>query len=137
MIKEFNPTNQNEAIEKALAMYMETVSPSTHALVNVLNQIPEIKEDVQNGQAIRSPYIWLRVGQIFSTTVVAIALLISIPSSILTKNSKISKVENSNKVEEISEAESNPFYEVDNQIAKFEQDIHDEDYKNLINDYTL
>lgn len=111
-----NNTPDNR-IEKALAMYTETVSPSKAMLVNVLNQIPEIKElPTSDRRAIRSPYRWLAVAQLASVFLVALAVL---PSITGTKQSE------------------NPFYEVDAQIERFEQGISTEDYNRMLSDYTL
>lgn len=110
----------NNGIEKALAMYTETVSPSKDTLVCVLNQIPEIKElKASDRRAIRSPYRWLAVAQLVSVLLVAIAVYptaTKVPQQVPTDN---------------------PFYEVDAQVEQFEKGINNEDYNMMVSDYTL
>lgn len=115
-----NSNKHNNTIEEALAMYKETVSPSSGMLINVLNQIPEIKEIKTSGRAIRSPYIWRTVAQVMSVFVVAVALVY--PGSPL--------------VTSTSSQESDPFYAIDKQVDDFETKIHNEDYQNTLKDYT-
>lgn len=98
-------------------MYTETVSPSKAMLVNVLNQIPEIKElPTSDRRAIRSPYRWLAVAQLASALLVAIAVYPSMTAS---------------------QHSDNPFYEVDAQVEQFEQGINTDDYNRMLSDYTL
>lgn len=109
----------DNGIEKALAMYTETVSPSKDTLVHVLNQIPEIKESkASDRRAIRSPYRWLAFAQVLSVLLVALAVY---PSTTKVGETKI----------------DNPFYEVDAQVEQFEQNINREDYNMMMSDYTL
>ena len=111
-----NNTNDS-TIEKALAMYTETVSPSKDTLVYVLNQIPEIKElPASDRRAIRSPYRWLAFAQLVSVLVVALAVYPNTTRTMVTDN---------------------PFYEVDAQIEQFEKEIDAEDYNMMVSDYTL
>lgn len=111
----------DNGIEKALAMYTETVSPSKDTLVHVLNQIPEIKESkASDRRAIRSPYRWLAVAQLVSVLLVALAVY---PN--MTKT-QVTRVET-----------DNPFYEVDAQVEQFEKNIDAEDYNMMVSDYTL
>jgi hypothetical protein len=111
-------SNNQSTIEKALAMYTETVSPSKDTLVYVLNQIPEIKElKASDRRAIRSPYRWLAFAQVLSVLVVALAVYPNMTRS--------------------PQAE-NPFYEVDVQIEQFERGLDAEDYDMMmVSDYTL
>lgn len=98
-------------------MYTETVSPSKAMLVNVLNQIPEIKElPTSDRRAIRSPYRWLAVAQLASVFVIALAIYPNIRGA---------------------QHSDNPFYEVDAQVEAFEQRINADDYDRMISDYTL
>lgn len=111
----------DNGIEKALAMYTETVSPSKDTLVYVLNQIPEIKElKASDRRAIRSPYRWLAVAQLVSVLLVAIAVY---PSATRPVSDQVQI--------------DNPFYEVDKQVEQFEQKIDNEDYQMMTTDYTL
>lgn len=110
----------DNGIEKALAMYTETVSPSKDTLVYVLNQIPEIKElKASDRRAIRSPYRWLYVAQLVSIMLVVVAVY---PHTI--QQSKLVPTDN-------------PFYEIDAQVEQFEQRMENEDYKMMVEDYTL
>ncbi len=110
----------NNGIERALAMYTETVSPSKDTLVHVLNQIPEIKESkASDRRAIRSPYRWLAVAQVVSVLLVALAVYPNTP-----QQSQFAPSDN-------------PFYEVDAQVEQFEQTIDDEDYNRMVSGYTL
>lgn len=98
-------------------MYTETVSPSKAMLVNVLNQIPEIKElPTSDRRAIRSPYRWLAIAQLASVFLVALAIYPSISGS---------------------QHSDNPFYEIDAQVEAFEQGINADDYNRMMSDYTL
>lgn len=118
--------SSHNGIEKALAMYTETVSPSKDTLVHVLNQIPEInKIKADDRRAIRSPYRWLAFAQVVSVLVVALAVY---PNTAPTsqQGTQAFKVET-----------ENPFYEVDAQVEQFERAIDNEDYNIMVSDYTL
>lgn len=112
-----NKTNPSTIEEKALVMYVETVSPSKDNLVRILNQIPEIKEaELQDRRAIRSPYRWLAIVELASVFLIAIAVYPAL------KNPEITQ---------------NPFYAVDQQVDAFEQNINAQDEQMMLNDYTL
>jgi hypothetical protein len=111
-----------QGLAKALTMYVETVSPSRDMLVNVLNQIPEIKEFKANDRrAIRSPYIWTRVAQFVSVCAIALALYPSFFQSPTPSDTY----------------SDNPFYAIDSQVEEFEAGINEEDYQAMLVDYTL
>jgi hypothetical protein len=108
-------------IEKALAMYKESGSPSQDILVKILNQIPEIKEKTQEDRrAIRSPYIWLAVSQM--AALVAVVIIFTVPST-----------------EDMLQTlhTNDPFYTIDAQVEQFERGINEEDYAHMLVDYTL
>jgi hypothetical protein len=112
-----NKIHTNTIEEKALVMYMETVSPSKDNLVRVLNQIPEIKEtELQDRRAIRSPYRWLAIAQLASVFLIAIAVYPTLRTP---------------------EMAQNPFYAVDQQVETFEQNLNAQDEQMMLNDYTL
>lgn len=106
--------NPNKStIEQALTMYKETVSPSEKSLQVLLSQIPEQKR-IQEGRAIRSPYIWVTFTQVFTLACILLVMYpaLSVPSY-----------------------ETNPFYAVDQQIAQFEETIDEEDMTRSMLDY--
>lgn len=115
-----NHYTEEQAIAMAFAMYKETVSPPPSVLVNVLNHIPEKKKiTAEKRQAIRSPYIWHRVAQCASVFVILFAIATTLPT------------------QEPSQEKSYSFYDVDSEIASFEEKIQEEDYQMLLSDYTL
>jgi hypothetical protein len=112
-----NKINQSTTEEKALVMYVETVSPSKDNLVRILNQIPEIKEaELQDRRAIRSPYRWLAIVELASVFLIAIAVYPALKNPEMTQN---------------------PFYAIDRQVETFERSINAQDEQMMLNDYTL
>jgi hypothetical protein len=112
-----NKTNPSTIEEKALVMYVETVSPSKDNLVRILNQIPEIKEaELQDRRAIRSPYRWLAIVELASVFLIAIAVYPAL------KNPEMMQ---------------NPFYAVDQQVETFERNLNAQDEQMMLNGYTL
>lgn len=123
-MKNTNTYTQEEALERAFVMYKETVSPPPSVLVNVLNHIPEKKKiTAEKRQAIRSPYIWLRVTQFASVFVILFALIATLPID----NGTFATEPESN----------NPFSAVDAQIASFEKQTYEEDTQKILSDYML
>lgn len=119
-MKQTNPISQShteKAIESALTMYKENVSPSETYFQAILSQIPE-QQKLKEGRAVRSPYRWLAISQMVTLTAIVIAVL---PSYVLTP----------------PDAKNNPYYETDKQIEAFEQQIDDEDSTHSVQDYSL
>ncbi len=103
-------------VERALAMYKETVSPSRSNLIKILNQIPEKETQVsKDGRAIRSPYIWLAITQ--AVTVCSI-LFVLLPT-----------------LSEMYTYGDDPFYSIDKQTESFESRINEEDAAQIVVDY--
>jgi hypothetical protein len=90
-------------------MYKENVSPSETYFQAILSQIPE-QQKLKEGRAIRSPYRWLAFTQIITVCAIVIAIL---PASV--------------SVNETTEHQNNPYYEIDSQIEAFEAEIDRED----------
>jgi len=122
-MKQTNPTSQShteKAIEQALAMYKENVSPSETYFQAILSQIPE-QQKLKEGRAVRSPYRWLAITQMVTLSAIIIAVLPSYIAPGVEANS----------------FRSNPYYETDKQIQQFEKQIDQEDYERNLNDYLL
>jgi hypothetical protein len=106
-------------------MYKETVSPPKEHLINILNQIPEkkkvpvessvdaIQTIINTGRAhspaaaTRSPYIWIHMAEL----VTLCSLLFAVYPS----------------YKDAQMAQSNPFYQVDNEVSQFEDQIDADD----------
>ena len=119
-MKQTNPLTQShteKAVESALAMYKENVSPSETYFQAILSQIPE-QQKLKEGRAIRSPYRWLAITQVTTLFAVIIAVL---PAYLL--NGETTK--------------NNPYYETDVQVESFEQQINNEDYARSLRDASL
>ena len=119
-MKQINPISQphtEKAIESALTMYKENVSPSETYFQAILSQIPE-QQKLKEGRAVRSPYRWLAVTQMVTLAVVMIVVL---PGYVAPSD----------------DAKSNPYYETDKQIEAFERQIDDEDGARNLQDYSL
>jgi hypothetical protein len=108
-----------KTIEEALSTYKGTVSPSRNTLVNILNQIPEkeLSTKQDDRRAIRSPYRW----QVFVSLVPALIVLFLIYPQSGVQNPYA----------------TDSFYSIDKQIDEFEANMTEEDYQNLLKDYTL
>lgn len=116
-MKESNTNTIEEGIVQALSMYKETVSPSRNTLINLLNQIPE-KENVKvvnDGRAIRSPYIWLAFTRATALFMILFAVFPTVNEAFANRD--------------------NPFYYADKQVENFEAGINEEDYANLLVNY--
>ena len=111
-------TTTNKTIEDALFMYKETVSPSTSALINILNQIPE-KEKVlvPIRRVTRSPYIWIAGVNM----AIAFSLIIVLYPTF----------------ENITNTSNNPFDQIDSQVDQFEASIDNEDANLVASNYNL
>jgi hypothetical protein len=119
-MKHINPNTQSHtepAIEGALAMYKENVSPSETYFQAILSQIPE-QQKLKEGRAVRSPYRWLAITQLVTLAAIVIAVFPSYTTP-------------------GDDVKSNPYYETDKQIEAFEQQIDDEDAAHNLQDYSL
>lgn len=114
-MKETNEKEIVSGVERALAMYKETVSPSRATLIKILNQIPEKEVSTRDGRAIRSPYVWLAITQVVTVCAILFVLLPSLT--------------------EMYTYGSDPFYKVDRQVENFEQQINNEDTAQITTDY--
>ena len=115
-MKQINTTPQSN-IEKALTMYKENVSPSETYFQAILSQIPE-QQKLKEGRAVRSPYRWLAITQVITAFAI---IFVVIPGHVQVPD----------------DAKSNPYYETDVQIERFEQQIDNEDYEHNLSDFTL
>ncbi|MEN9551836.1 MAG: hypothetical protein RI935_213 [Candidatus Parcubacteria bacterium] len=109
-----NNNNPYNDIEKALSMYKENVSPSETSLQAILSQIPE-QQNLKEGRAIRSPYRWLAFTQLITVSMIVIALLPSLSTNVSPSDT----------------ISNNPYYEVDAQVASFEEALDIEDASRL------
>ncbi len=119
-MKQTNLTSQShteKAIEGALTMYKENVSPSETCFQAILSQIPE-QQKLKEGRAVRSPYRWLAMSQMVTFTAI---MLVVLPTYILPTHDQT----------------SNPYYETDKQIEAFEQQLNEEDSLRTLQDYSL
>ena len=115
-MKEIKTTTTEQGIEKALTMYMETVSPSKDSLLSILNQIPEKEKQISNDRrAIRSPYIWLAMTEMVALCFIVIAVFPTFQEMYIYRN--------------------DPFYSIDKQIESFEAGINNEDGENIVLNY--
>ncbi len=99
-------------IEDAINMYKATVSPSKDAFLNLLNQMPEKKDNVSFAKVIRSPYMWRTLSNAMPLFVVALLL-------IPTANSYF----------------EDPFYKEDKKVEAFEIWLDEIDYNKSLSDY--
>lgn len=111
--------NTITALENALTMRKETVSPNRNCFQEILSQIPEkkIKED---RRAVRSPYTWIAITELVTVFSLFIVILPSMIS--LNDDTKMYELE---------------IRRTDSQLNTFETSIDNEDYKNILQDYTL
>ena len=114
-MKKTETTTTEQGIEKALTMYMETVSPSKDSLLSILNQIPEKEKQISNDRrAIRSPYIWLAMTEMVALCFIVIAVFPTFQEMYIYRN--------------------DPFYSIDKQIESFEAGVNkEESKKNILN----
>ncbi|MBP9782199.1 MAG: hypothetical protein KBC50_00485 [Candidatus Pacebacteria bacterium] len=105
-------TPTNESIERALAMYMETVSPPRGGLEHILRELPEhVKYSNLPRRAIRSPYIWLGISQLAS---LCFLVAIMVPGVIR------------------HPADMDYFQAIDIQVEQFESGINEMDYQSML-----
>lgn len=116
-------------------MYKETVSPPKEHLINILNQIPEkknvpvassvdaIQTSINAGSthtpkaATRSPYIWISIAELVTLCSLLFAVYPSYKDAQMVK--------------------SNPFYQIDNEVSQFEDQIDAEDLQIADQDVSL